>query len=445
MASPRPVDLIRAKRDGQSLSADDLTAFINAYTADDVPDYQMSAFLMAAFLKGLDAEETAALTRAMLHSGTVLDLSHTPGTKVDKHSTGGVGDKVSLILAPIVAACGVPVPMISGRGLGHTGGTLDKLESIPDFRTDLSIEAYKQQLDDLGIVLIGQTAEIAPADRKLYALRDVTATVECIPFIAASIMSKKLAEGIDGLVLDVKCGRGAFMSTEADARRLAETLVSIGHEFGKNTVARMTRMDAPLGRAVGNWPEMQESIRCLQGDVDGLDDLMTVTLALAGEMLWLGGAAESPEAGVVQAQEALDSGAAFDLFAQVVEAQGGDVSVLHDPTTRTDTAPAGTVTAPAAGYVQAIDAFEIGMTAVRMGAGRRVKEDPVDPTAGLVLHKKVGEAVETGAPLATLYTARTEDIPAFSSAIREAYTLTDTAPHTPDMLLGRYTMEGWTD
>jgi len=445
MASPRPVDLIRAKRDGHSISADDLTAFINAYTADDVPDYQMSAFLMAAFLKGLDADETAALTRAMLHSGTVLDLSHTPGTKVDKHSTGGVGDKVSLILAPIVAACGVPVPMISGRGLGHTGGTLDKLESIPDFRTDLSIEAYKQQLDDLGIVLIGQTDEIAPADRKLYALRDVTATVECIPFIAASIMSKKLAEGIDGLVLDVKCGRGAFMSTEADARRLAETLVSIGHEFGKNTVARMTRMDAPLGRAVGNWPEMQESIRCLQGDVDGLDDLMTVTLALAGEMLWLGGAAESPEAGVVQAQEALDSGAAFDLFAQVVEAQGGDVSVLHDPTTRTNTAPAGTVSAPAAGYVQAIDAFEIGMTAVRMGAGRRVKEDPVDPTAGLVLHKKVGEAVENGAPLATLYTARTEDIPAFSSAIREAYTLTDTAPHTPDMLLGRYTMEGWTD
>ncbi len=445
MASPRPVDLIRAKRDGHSISTDDLTAFINAYTADDVPDYQMSAFLMAAFLKGLDADETAALTRAMLHSGTVLDLSHTPGTKVDKHSTGGVGDKVSLILAPIVAACGVPVPMISGRGLGHTGGTLDKLESIPDFRTDLSIEAYKQQLDDLGIVLIGQTDEIAPADRKLYALRDVTATVECIPFIAASIMSKKLAEGIDGLVLDVKCGRGAFMSTEADARRLAETLVSIGHEFGKNTVARMTRMDAPLGRAVGNWPEMQESIRCLQGDVDGLDDLMTVTLALAGEMLWLGGAAESPEAGVVQAQEALDSGAAFDLFAQVVEAQGGDVSVLHDPTTRTDTAPAGTVSAPAAGYVQAIDAFEIGMTAVRMGAGRRVKEDPVDPTAGLVLHKKVGEAVENGTPLATLYTARTEDIPAFSSAIREAYTLTDTAPHTPDMLLGRYTMEGWTN
>ncbi|NBB86949.1 MAG: thymidine phosphorylase [Bacteroidetes bacterium] len=445
MASPRPVDLIRTKRDGHSISADDLTAFINAYTAGDVPDYQMSAFLMAAFLKGLDVDETAVLTRAMLHSGTVLDLSHTPGTKVDKHSTGGVGDKVSLILAPIVAACGVPVPMISGRGLGHTGGTLDKLESIPDFRTDLSIAAYKQQLDNLGIVLIGQTAEIAPADRKLYALRDVTATVECIPFIAASIMSKKLAEGIDGLVLDVKCGRGAFMSTEADARRLAETLVSIGHEFGKNTVARMTRMDAPLGRAVGNWPEMQESIRCLQGDVDGLDDLMTVTLALAGEMLWLGGAAESPEAGVVQAQEAIDSGAAFDMFAQVVEAQGGDVSVLHDPATRADTAPAGTVSAPASGFVQAIDAFEIGMTAVRMGAGRRVKEDPVDPTAGLVLHKKVGEAVEKDAPLATLYTARTEDIPAFASAIREAYTLTDTAPPTPDMLLGRYTMEGWTN
>jgi len=445
MASPRPVDLIRAKRDGHPISGDDLTALINAYTADDVPDYQMSAFLMAAFLKGLDADETAALTRAMLHSGTVLDLSHTPGTKVDKHSTGGVGDKVSLILAPIVAACGVPVPMISGRGLGHTGGTLDKLESIPNFRTDLSIAAYKQQLADLGLVLIGQTAEIAPADRKLYALRDVTGTVECIPLIAASIMSKKLAEGIDGLVLDVKCGRGAFMSSEADARRLAETLVSIGHEFGKDTVARMTRMDAPLGRAVGNWPEMQESLQCLQGDVDGRDDLMTVTLALAGEMLWLGGEAESPEAGVVQAQEAIDSGAAFDLFARVVDAQGGDVTVVHDPAARAGMAPAGTVSAPAAGYVQAIDAFAIGMTAVRMGAGRRVKEDSVDPTAGLVLHKKVGEAVANGDPLATLYTTRTEDIPAFSSAIREAYTLTDTAPPAPDMLLGRYTMEGWAD
>ncbi|NBC00049.1 MAG: thymidine phosphorylase [Bacteroidetes bacterium] len=445
MASPRPVDLIRAKRDGHSVSADDLTALINAYTADDVPDYQMSAFLMAAFLKGLDADETAALTRAMLHSGTVLDLSHTPGTKVDKHSTGGVGDKVSLILAPIVAACGVPVPMISGRGLGHTGGTLDKLESIPDFRTDLSIAAYKQQLADLGLVLIGQTAEIAPADRKLYALRDVTGTVECIPLIAASIMSKKLAEGIDGLVLDVKCGRGAFMSSEADARRLAETLVSIGHEFGKATVARMTRMDAPLGRAVGNWPEMQESIQCLQGDVEGLDDLMTVTLALAGEMLWLGGEAASPEAGVAQAQEAIDSGAAFDTFARVVDAQGGDVTVVHDPAARAGMAPAGTVAAPATGYVQAIDAFAVGMTAVRMGAGRRVKEDPVDPTAGLVLHKKVGEAVAKGDPLATLYTARTEDIPAFSSAIGEAYTLADTAPPAPDMLLGRYTMEGWTD
>ncbi len=445
MASPRPVDLIRAKRDGQTISSDDLTAFINAYTADDVPDYQMSAFLMAAFLKGLDADETAALTRAMLHSGTVLDLSHTPGIKVDKHSTGGVGDKVSLILAPIVAACGVPVPMISGRGLGHTGGTLDKLESIPGFRTDLSIEAYKQQLEDLGIVLIGQTAEIAPADRKLYALRDVTGTVECIPLIAASIMSKKLAEGIDGLVLDVKCGRGAFMSTEADARHLAETLVSIGHEFGKNTVARMTRMDVPLGRAVGNWPEMHESIRCLQGEVDGLDDLMTVTLALAGEMLWLGGEAESPEAGVVRAQEAIDSGAAFNRFAQVVDAQGGDVGVLHDPATRADTAPAGTVSAPAAGYVQAIDAYAIGMTAVRMGAGRRVKEDAVDPTAGLVLHKKLGEPVEKDDTLATLYTTHTDDLPAFTSAIRDAYTLTDTAPGAPDMLLGRYTTEGWTD
>jgi len=445
MAAPRPVDLILAKREAKAVSAEDLTAFIDAYTAGEVPDYQMSAFLMASFLQGFSDEETAALTRAMLHSGTVLDLSNTPGTKVDKHSTGGVGDKVSIILAPVVAACGVPVPMISGRGLGHTGGTLDKLESIPNFRTDLDIPAYKQQLADLGLVMIGQTAEIAPADRKLYALRDVTGTVEFIPFIAASIMSKKLAEGIDALVLDVKCGRGAFMKTEANARALAETLVGIGEEFGKHTVARMTRMDDPLGRAVGNWPEMHESIRCLKGDTEGLDDLMTVTLALAGEMLWLGGVADSPEAGVAQAQEAIDSGAAFDTFVAMVDAQGGDTDVLHDPKKRAGTKPAGTVEATSSGYVGAIDAYAVGMSAVRMGAGRRVKEDPVDPTAGLILHKKVGEEVTAGEAIATLYTKRTNELSAFAQTLQKAFTLTDDQPEAPAMLLGRYTVDGWTD
>jgi len=341
-----PTDLIAAKRDGCALADDDLRALVDAYTRGDVPDYQMSAFLMAAFLNGLSEDETAALTDAMLHSGDVLDLSDLPGAKVDKHSTGGVGDKVSLLLAPIVASCGVPVPMISGRGLGHTGGTLDKLESIPGLRTDLSVAEYKRQLADLGLVMIGQTDEIAPADGKLYALRDVTATVESIPLIAGSIMSKKLAEGIDALVLDVKCGRGAFMKTEPEARRLAETLADVGERAGTPTVALLTRMEAPLGRAAGNWPEVAESVRGLQNDPDGIGDVMDVTLALAGEMLARGGAAAGAEAGREQAAEAVRSGAAFEKLLEMVDAQGGDPSALDAPAARSNEAATRLVEAP---------------------------------------------------------------------------------------------------
>lgn len=438
-----PVDLIVAKRDGKALTADAVKHLIDAYTQGEVPDYQMSAFLMAAFLRGMNEEETAALTDAMLYSGSVLDLSASPGIKVDKHSTGGVGDKVSLILAPVVAACGVPVPMISGRGLGHTGGTLDKLESIPGFRTDLTTDQYKAQLDDLGIVMIGQTAEIAPADRKLYALRDVTGTVEFIPFIAASIMSKKLAEGIDALVLDVKCGRGAFMKTEAEARRLAETLVGIGERFDKPTVAWMTRMDVPLGNALGNWPEVEESIRCLQGE--DVPDLMEVTLALAGEMLHLGGVAATPEAGREQAQQAIDSGAAFDKFVALVEAQGGNAAVLHDPAERENAEPATDVHAPddASGYVADLDALALGHTAVALGAGRRVKEDKVDPTAGIVLLKKPGDAITRGDVLARLYTQRTNNLATFRETVRNAYTFAEQAPAPASRLMDRYIVEGW--
>ncbi len=437
-----PVVLITAKRDGQALAADAIKALIDAYTRGDVPDYQMSAFLMAAFLRGMNDAETAALTDAMLYSGAVLDLSATPGVKVDKHSTGGVGDKVSLILAPVVAACGVPVPMISGRGLGHSGGTLDKLEAIPGLRTDLSTAQYKAQLDRIGLVMIGQTREIAPADRKLYALRDVTATVEFIPFIAASIMSKKLAEGIDALVLDVKAGRGAFMKTENDARRLAETLVAIGERFDKPTVAWMTNMDVPLGRAVGNWPEVEESIRCLQGA--DVPDLMEVTLALAAEMLHLGGVAASPEAGRGQAQDAIASGQAFDKFVELVEAQYGDPSVLYDPASHA-AAPAADVRAPdhARGYVADLDALALGYTAVALGAGRRTKEDRVDPTAGLVLHKKPGDAVAPGEVLAQLYTKKTDEIDLFSASVQAAYRFSDTQPPPARMLLDRYTKAGW--
>ena len=436
-----PVELIVRKRDGEALSAADVRALVAAYTRDEVPDYQMSAFLMAAFLRGMNEDEAAALTHAMLNSGQVLDLSDTPGVKVDKHSTGGVGDKISLVLAPTVAACGVPVPTISGRGLGHTGGTLDKLESIPGFRTDLSTDVYRRQLERVGLVMIGQTAEIAPADRKLYALRDVTGTVESVPLIAASIMSKKLAEGIDALVLDVKCGRGAFMKTEKEARRLAETLVAIGERAGKKTVAHLTRMDVPLGRAIGNWPEVAESMRCLQGE--GPPDVMEVTLALAGEMLHLGGAADSPEEGKRQAQQAIDSGRAFGKFAEMVEAQHGDPSALHELDVRQGP-PKADVRAPqdVQGYVSDLDALAIGHATVALGAGRRTKDDAVDPLAGLVLHKKPGDAVRPGDQLAALYTQK-EAFEQAIQAVQQAFSYAETPPLQPPVCLDRYAGERW--
>jgi len=443
---PDVVELIITKRDGGHLAPDDLRWLVQAYTRGEVPDYQMSAFLMAAFIRGLNEAEMDALTDAMLHSGRVLDLSDLPGRKVDKHSTGGVGDKVSLILAPLVAACGVPVPMISGRGLGHTGGTLDKLESIPGLRTDLSIEAFRRQLRELGVVMIGQTDEIAPADRKLYALRDVTGTIESIPLIAASILSKKLAEGADALVFDVKCGRGAFMQQEADARRLAETLVGIATRAGRPAVAWLTDMNVPLGRAVGNWPEVVESLQALRGNFEGIEDLIEVTLALASEMLWLGGVAETPEAGRLLARAALTDGRAFERFCAMVQAQGGDVRVLERPETRPDAEPAGEVRAPdeARGYVADLDARAVGRLAVHLGAGRRVKEDPVDPTAGLVLHRKPGDPVAPGDVLATLYTHRRDRLEDFQQVLLAAYRFAETPPPARPLLIARYAEGRWT-
>ena len=443
-----PTDLIAQKRDGHPLDAGALRALVDAYTRNDVPDYQMSAFLMATVLNGLNEDETAALTDAMTRSGDVLDLSDLPGAHVDKHSTGGVGDKVSLLLAPIVASCGATVPMISGRGLGHTGGTLDKLESIPGLRTDLSVEQYKRQLAEIGLVMIGQTDEIAPADRKLYALRDVTATVESIPLIASSIMSKKLAEGIDALVLDVKCGRGAFMKTEPQARRLAETLVSIGERAGTPTVALLTRMDVPLGRTAGNWPEVAESVRGLQDDTEGLDDVMDVTLALAGEMLALAGAADTPEDGRRQAADAVRSGAAFEKFLEMVEAQGGAPSTLETPGARAD-AVVRTVRAPDttadAGFVADLDALAVGRTALALGAGRREMADDVDPLAGIVLHKKPGERVAPGQPLADLH-AQSSGNSRFDEAERrllDAFSFAGEEPARPPLLMDRYADGAW--
>ena len=397
----RVVDLLRCVRDGDPVSAAELKAFIDGVGRGEVPDYQAAAFCMAVFLKGLSDELTVALTLAMRDSGEVIDLSGVPGIKVDKHSTGGVGDKISLPLAPLVAANGVPVPMISGRGLGHTGGTLDKLESIPGFRVDLDVERFRQLVGELGVCLIGQTGDVAPADKKLYALRDVTATVESIPLITGSILSKKLAEGIDALVLDVKVGRGAFMKTEASARALAESLVRVGTGAGLKVRALMTRMEEPLGRTIGNALEVREAIDILRGK--GPADTTEITYALGAEMLCLGGVAKDSAEGRRKMEEAVASGAGLAKFRDLVEAQGGDPKAIDDPD-RLPTAKKTTeVGAAAGGYVTEIDAYALGLAGMRLGAGRSKAEDPIDPAVGLEVLKSVGDEVNKGEAVARLH------------------------------------------
>ncbi len=416
------VELIRRKRDGGTLAPADIATFVRDYTDGNVPDYQASAFLMAAFLRGLDGGELVALTQAMLHSGDVLDLSDIPGAKVDKHSTGGVGDKISLHLAPAVAACGLNVPMISGRGLGHTGGTLDKLESIPGFRTNLSIAEFRSTLRACGMALIGQTDRLAPADKKLYALRDVTGTVESIPLIAASIMSKKLAEGIDGLVLDVKVGSGAFMKTLPEARQLAETLVDIGKRAGKRVSAFLTNMDEPLGRYVGNWLEVAETLDVLGGC--GEPDLVELTVALGGEMLVLGQAAATVEEGRERITSVLNNGEALKRFDRCVELQGGNRSGVTAPPL------AWPVVATASGYVQSIDAQEIGLAAIELGAGRTLKEDNIAPFAGIFFRKKIGEPVKLGEVLADISGNSTE----IAARIQRAFTIDAKPPESKPLI-----------
>jgi pyrimidine-nucleoside phosphorylase len=381
---------------------------------------------MASFLNGLNDNEAAALTKSMLHSGIVLDLSDIPGVKVDKHSTGGVGDKLSLILAPIVASCGVPVPMISGRGLGHTGGTLDKLESIPGFTVDITLDRYKEILKAENMVLAGQTEEIAPADKRLYSLRDVTATVESIPLIAGSIMSKKLAEGIDALVLDVKFGSGAFMKKKEDALRLAETLVGIGEQFGKETIAYLTNMEQPLGYAVGNWLEVKESIDGLRGE--GPADVMQITHLLAGTMIYLGKKASTVEEGIEKSKGAVADGSAFAKWVDIVRAHNGDTTVIEDPTRYPPASTIEPVKAKRSGYITEMDAFAMGMISLELGAGRRTKEDDVDPSAGLVLHKKVGDSIEENETLATLHTNNETIISECKDDMLKAITLSDNQP-----------------
>jgi pyrimidine-nucleoside phosphorylase len=398
-----PAQLVRRKREGEELSPDEIRDFFQGYTRGAVEEYQMSAFLMAVFFRGMSDDELAALVDVMLGSGAVADLSTVPGIKVDKHSTGGVGDKVSIVLAPLVASLGVPVPMMSGRGLGHTGGTVDKLETIPGFRTDLSLDEYRVQLERIGCALIAQTAEVAPLDRRLYALRDVTATVESIPLIASSIMSKKLAEGIDALVLDVKLGNGAFMPDRERATELSRTMIGIGAARGKRVIALLTAMDRPLGHAVGNALEIEECVLTLRGE--GPADLRELTVALAAEMLVLGGAATSFEAGVADASAALDDGRALEKMRQIIRAQGGNDAVLDDPAILPQAPARRPVKAGRAGVVTLMDVRAIGEAAVALGAGRTSMSAPIDPAVGFHITVKPGDVVEAGQALATVYAA----------------------------------------
>ena len=397
----RAIDTIRRKRDGGELSRFEIESLVAAYTRDEIPDYQVAAWLMAVVLRGMSRAETAALTDAMLRSGEVLDLSSLPGKKVDKHSTGGVGDKTSLVLAPLVAAAGVFVPMISGRGLGHTGGTLDKLESIPGFNVNLPVEKFRRLLETCGCAMIGQTAEIAPADRKLYALRDVTGTVESPYLICASIMSKKLAEGIDALVLDVKTGSGAFMKNEKDAAFLAELMVETGERMGKKVVALITDMDQPLGNAIGNALEVVEVIEILHGK--GPADLRELCLELAGWMLFLGGAADSVKSGRERSEQLIGSGEAFARFRQMVELQGGDPRAVDDPQKLPRAKNATILRSSKSGFLASLQSEQIGTACVILGGGRERKEDSVDPAVGIVLHKKIGDAIKAGEALATVH------------------------------------------
>jgi pyrimidine-nucleoside phosphorylase/thymidine phosphorylase len=419
----RAVDIIRKKRDAEELSAGEIAWMVAGIAGGEVPEYQWSALLMAIYMMGMNDHETSALCEAMVRSGLVVDLASIPGSKIGKHSTGGVGDKASLILAPIAAAVGVIVPMVSGRGLGHTGGTLDKLEAIPGFRVDLDLPRYKEVLGSCGLVMIGQTAEIAPADKFLYALRDATATVESISLIATSIMSKKLAEGIDGLVLDVKTGDGAFMEKREDAVHLATTMCEIGRAMGKNVVALITQMDEPLGRAVGNAVEVAESVECLQGD--GPPDLMNLSIELAAEMVVLAGHTRGLEEARLLCRQAVAEGRALERFRSMVIAQGGNPDFIDDPTLLPAPSRRLDLPSPSSGIVQRLAARPIGHATMLLGAGRARVDSSIDPAVGVILHKKVGDPVAEGEPLCTLLVNDESRLDQVSNLVAGAYEIAD--------------------
>ena len=427
-----PQSIIARKRDGHALSQEEIAAFVRGVVDGTWADYQATALLMAVFLRGMTPEETSCLTETMMRSGVVADLAKVPGIKVDKHSTGGVGDKVSLILAPLVAACGVPVPMMSGRGLGHTGGTLDKLESIPGFRVGLGLDAYAAQLQRIGVAMIGQTADLVPADRKLYALRDVTATVESIPLICASIMSKKLAEGVDALVLDVKYGRGAFMKEKAKARELATAMVAIGRTMGKPVRALLTLMDQPLGRAVGNAVEVVESIEALKGR--GPVDLMEVTYALGVHMLLLGGVATDTAVARRRLEKAIGDGSALARFRELIAAQGGDSSVIDDYALLPQAPVVRDLTAAASGYLTDVDPMAVAQAALQLGAGRRIAAAVVDHAVGFTKLVKIGEYVPTGGRLCTMHARTAADLTAVWQPLSAAFKIGPAPVSSPPLI-----------
>jgi pyrimidine-nucleoside phosphorylase len=429
----RTVDLIQRKRDGEELAPDEIEFLVEGYTSGDIPDYQMSAFLMAVFYTGMSDREVTRLTDCMLRSGDLVDLSSVPGVKVDKHSTGGVGDKTSLIVAPLAAAAGVVVPMMSGRALGYTGGTLDKLESIPGFRTNLSTDEFRKQLAEQGLCFIGQTERLAPADGKLYALRDVSGSVESIPLIASSIMSKKLAEGVDALVLDVKVGNGAFLKKQVDARRLAQMMVSIGRPRDKKVQALITDMSQPLGYAVGNALEVMEASQTLQNA--GPTDLTRLSIELAARMIYLGKKAGTLDEARRTAEQLLVDGSGYQKFKDVVAAQGGNPQALDKFELLPNATGMREITSPRGGYVSLIDAEDIGKASNMIGAGRDKKDDAIDPAVGIILEVKVGEKVDAGSVLCRIYYTREDRVEEAAEVVEDAFRISAQKPDERELIL----------
>lgn len=431
-----PIEIIQKKRDKGHLSKEEINFLLNSYMNESMTDYQMAAFLMATCINGMSEQEISWFTAAMIDSGEVINHEQGDSAIIDKHSTGGVGDKISIPLAPAVAACGIRVPMIAGRGLGHTGGTLDKLEAIPGIRCDLSVEQYKRQVSEIGCVIMGQTKEIAPLDKKLYALRDVTGTVESIALISSSIMSKKMAEGIDGLVLDVKFGSGAFMKEIEKARALAKTMVKIGSHMGKKVAALLTNMDQPIGQAVGNALEIEESIEILRGN--GPSDSVLLTTELGAEMLMLAGTVKTLEEGRTTIKQALSSGAALEKFAQMVKAQGGDVRCVYEPHRLNISKETIVIEAPHQGFIKSIDSMAIGVASGLLGGGRFKLSDKINHSVGIKMNARVGDKVEKGQPLCTLFIDR-QGVDEASIRVENAFSIVEHETNKPALFYDRIT------